>query len=294
MHAPPFFPSLFNFSVVFFLFFFIFFFSSAFASRVLSSSLSILYSVPSLLLLCSLPASFSSSFLCFLSISSANTTFSSFCVHCSGSSRPLPLHPPTFLQSSRQFGCSSRCLAAPCRRHFVASASPVESLALCFRLWHRCLHLYPWLRLLLCVSVRPCRCRHIWSLYGICLSSRVRSSPSPFVVVTGIVGPMRPVCSQPSVLAEVPRLAALFNRHPVVVRLLSGRFRQSPSSSLFGVVRFGRLHSDAIQPLRPLLSHSPASPPLRPLPTILCALTVVRLVWPLRLLSGQFGHSDCV
>ena len=49
----------------------------------------------------------------------------------------------------------------------------------------------------------------------------------------------------------------LFSRHPVVVRLLSGRFRQSPSPSLFGVIRSGRLHSDAIQPLGPFLGRFP-------------------------------------
>ena len=133
---------------------------------MLSSSLSILYSVPSLLLLCSLPASFSSSFLCFLSISSATTTFSSFCVHCSGPIRPPPLHPPAFLQSSRQFGHSSRCLATPCRRHFVASASPAESLALCFCLCHHCLHLHGFVFCYVCLSGPA-----VVVIYGHCMAS---------------------------------------------------------------------------------------------------------------------------
>ena len=118
-----FFP-LFFFSILGFFFFDLLLFLCFCFSRAFFFSLSILYSVPSLLLLCSLPTSFSSSFLCFLSISSVTNTSSSFCVHCSGPIRPPPLHPPAFLQSSRRFGRSSRCLAAPCRRRFDASLSP--------------------------------------------------------------------------------------------------------------------------------------------------------------------------
>ena len=54
----------------------------------------------------------------------------------------------------------------------------------------------------------------------LCLSSPIRSSPSPFFVVTGLVGPIRSVCNRSCVLAEVRCLAALFYHHPVVVRSL--------------------------------------------------------------------------
>ena len=71
--------------------------------------------------------------------------------------------------------------------------------------------------------------------------------------------------SSTALLAEVHCLAALFGLHTDDVRL----------------------------PLWPLLSgHSGSPAPVRPLPTILCAPTVVRSVWPLRLLSGQFGRSS--
>ena len=164
---------------------------SAFVSRFSScrpfSPLSILCSVPSLLLLCSLPATFSSSFLCFLSISSSYYilfffslfSFYFFCDHhyfflvCPlfvlrlsivQPMPPPPLHPPAFLQSSRRFGHSSHSLATPCRHHFVASVTirrlrrrhsrrlcPAR-LAGCFRLCHRCLHLPRFVFCYVCLS----------------------------------------------------------------------------------------------------------------------------------------------